>query len=119
MLCSRGGSPPPVGEVEQLRGDLIPALDREQVEILEDRGVVFLEAVTQRHAPPRIDYPVAQVAIGDGANDLLMLSRAAFGVAIHAKPLVQQQAQVALNFHDLDGLVGLLQSSACLENDWS
>jgi len=58
------------------------------------------------------------VAIGDGANDLLMLNTAALGVAIHAKPTVQQQAQVALNHHDLDGLVGLLRSSACLSLTW-
>lgn len=58
------------------------------------------------------------VAIGDGANDLLMLNRAALGVAIHAKPTVQAQAKVALNHHDLDGLVAILRSSACLQLSW-
>lgn len=62
--------------------------------------------------------PQQTVAIGDGANDLLMLKAAALGVAIHAKPIVQQQAQVALNHHDLEGLVGLLQAANCVESSW-
>ncbi|QUM87871.1 phosphoserine phosphatase SerB [Moritella sp. 36] len=63
--------------------------------------------------------PQQTVAIGDGANDLIMLKSAALGVAIHAKPIVQQQAQVALNHHDLEGLVGLLQAARCLDASWS
>ena len=63
--------------------------------------------------------PAQTVAIGDGANDLIMLKSAAFGVAIHAKPIVQQQAPVALNHHDLEGLVGLLQAANCVESSWS
>lgn len=40
------------------------------------------------------------VAIGDGANDLIstMMKVANLGVAFHAKPKVQQQAQVMINF---------------------
>ncbi|WP_017221032.1 phosphoserine phosphatase SerB [Moritella dasanensis] len=63
--------------------------------------------------------PQQTVAIGDGANDLIMLKSAALGVAIHAKPIVQQQAQVALNHHDLEGLVGLLYAATCVEASWS
>ncbi|CAM3109841.1 phosphoserine phosphatase SerB [Moritella viscosa] len=63
--------------------------------------------------------PQQTVAIGDGANDLIMLKSAALGVAIHAKPIVQQQAQVALNYHDLEGLVGLLQAANCVDASWS
>ena len=47
------------------------------------------------------------VAIGDGANDLKMMSVATAGVAYHAKPIVQQQATYALNHVGLEGLVGL------------
>ncbi|MPS48613.1 phosphoserine phosphatase SerB [Methylobacillus sp.] len=47
------------------------------------------------------------VAIGDGANDLKMMSAAGCGVAYHAKPVVQQQATYALNHVDLEGLVYL------------
>lgn len=47
------------------------------------------------------------VAIGDGANDLKMMSVAGCGVAYHAKPVVQQQATYALNHVNLEGLVNL------------
>lgn len=35
---------------------------------------------------------IQSIACGDGANDLLMLNTAQLGVALHAKPLVRQQA---------------------------
>jgi phosphoserine phosphatase len=47
------------------------------------------------------------IAIGDGANDLKMMSVAAVGVAYHAKPIVQQQATYALNHMGLDGVINL------------
>ena len=50
------------------------------------------------------------IAIGDGANDLKMMSVAGVSVAYHAKPLVQQQAMYALNFSGLDGVANLLTS---------
>lgn len=47
------------------------------------------------------------IAIGDGANDLKMMSVATVGIAYHAKPVVQQQATYALNFSGLDGVINL------------
>lgn len=47
------------------------------------------------------------IAIGDGANDLKMMSTATVGVAYHAKPVVQAQATYALNFVGLDGVANL------------
>ena len=47
------------------------------------------------------------IAIGDGANDLKMLSVATVGIAYHAKPVVQQQATYALNYSGLDGVRNL------------
>jgi phosphoserine phosphatase len=47
------------------------------------------------------------IAIGDGANDLKMMSVAAVGVAYHAKPIVQSQATYALNHSGLDGVINL------------
>jgi phosphoserine phosphatase len=41
------------------------------------------------------------VAIGDGANDLLMMERAGIGIAFCAKPIVQNRADVAINIRDL------------------
>ncbi|PKO53109.1 MAG: phosphoserine phosphatase SerB, partial [Betaproteobacteria bacterium HGW-Betaproteobacteria-20] len=48
------------------------------------------------------------IAIGDGANDLKMMQAAGIGVAYHAKPIVQAQANYALNYVGLDGVIGLL-----------
>lgn len=45
------------------------------------------------------------LAIGDGANDLDMLTRAGLGVAVHAKPVVQAQASHAINHGDLTALL--------------
>ncbi len=41
------------------------------------------------------------VAIGDGANDLLMLKAAGLGIAIHAKEMVQRAAPARIRFGDL------------------
>lgn len=53
--------------------------------------------------------PQQAIAIGDGANDLLMMSEAGLSVAYHAKPMVQLAADAALNFTGLEGVLGLLQ----------
>lgn len=50
------------------------------------------------------------IAIGDGANDLKMMSAAGVGVAYHAKPVVQAQASYALNYVGLDGVINLFAS---------
>lgn len=52
--------------------------------------------------------PEQTIAIGDGANDLKMMSVAGISVAYHAKPIVQQQATFVLNFVGLDGISNLL-----------
>ena len=51
------------------------------------------------------------VAIGDGANDLTMMQVANLGVAYHAKPKVQQLAQVIVNFTDLTALLCILSAN--------
>ncbi len=48
------------------------------------------------------------IAVGDGANDLPMLSVAGLGVAFHAKPLVRRQASGAISDMGLDGLLYLI-----------
>ncbi len=45
------------------------------------------------------------VAMGDGANDLVMMSAAAFGVAFHAKPIVLAQADSSIHQQGLDCLL--------------
>src|SRR5690554_3091882 len=53
--------------------------------------------------------PQQVIAIGDGANDLLMMAEAGLSVAYHAKPKVQNAADTVLNYCGLDGVLGLLQ----------
>jgi phosphoserine phosphatase len=50
----------------------------------------------------------ATVAIGDGANDLDMLTAAGLGIAFNAKPVVQQAAHAAVNVPYLDAIIYLL-----------
>lgn len=48
------------------------------------------------------------IAIGDGANDLPMLSTAGLGVAYHAKPLVKESASHAISNFGLDSVLYLM-----------
>ena len=49
------------------------------------------------------------VAIGDGANDMLMLQAAGLGIAFRAKPKLQEVAHMSLNHHErLDTLLFLM-----------
>ena len=48
------------------------------------------------------------IAVGDGANDLPMISEAGLGIAFHAKPRVKATAQQSINNLGLDGVLYFL-----------
>lgn len=66
-----------------------------------DAKVQALEEITARLGLTAADV----VAIGDGANDLGMIGAAGTGIALHAKPVVQDIAQHRLNHGDLTAVL--------------
>ena len=54
--------------------------------------------------------PQQAIAMGDGANDLLMMGAAGLSVAYQAKPKVREQAMVAINAGGLDRLLEVVQA---------
>lgn len=69
----------------------------------KDAKVAFLNAYARKANAT----PADAIAVGDGANDIPMLLEAGMGIALHAKPHVQQQAGIAINHGDLTSLLYL------------
>lgn len=67
------------------------------------------KAAALRRFAEEVGVPTAAtIAIGDGANDLDMLSAAGLGIAFNAKPVVQQAADTSVNVPYLDAIIYLL-----------
>jgi len=67
------------------------------------------KAQALRRFAAEFDVPLAQcVAIGDGANDIDMLSTAGLGVAFNAKPALREVADTALSHPYLDVVLFVL-----------
>ncbi len=67
------------------------------------------KATALRRFAAEFDVPLAQcVAIGDGANDIDMLSTAGLGVAFNAKPALREVADTALSHPYLDVVLFVL-----------
>lgn len=68
------------------------------------RKADLLDALAQREG-----IPLEQtIAIGDGANDLLMLEKAGLGIAFHAKQKLREAADTSLSSGGLDRILYLL-----------
>lgn len=88
--------------LEMVDGKLTGGLVGEIVD--SARKASFLREVADKEGVP-IDQVVA---IGDGANDLDMLSAAGLGIAFNAKPIVVERIETSLNVPFLDSILFLL-----------
>jgi len=52
--------------------------------------------------------PKQTIAMGDGANDLLMMEKAGLSVGYYAKPVVQEKADIVLNYSGLNLILELI-----------
>ena len=77
-----------------IKGDIIDG--QKKAEIL--RTIAMVENINLKQT----------IAVGDGANDLPMISIAGLGVAFHAKPIVRQNAQRTISSVGLDSLLYLM-----------
>lgn len=69
-----------------------------------DRKACLLREIAQKE-----NISIEQtIAVGDGANDLPMISIAGLGVAFNAKPVVREKASNAISTMGLDGLLYLI-----------
>ena len=87
---------------------------------VDDNGKVtgrYLGEVVDGHRKAELLKLIAQVekvnlaqtiAVGDGANDLPMISEAGLGIAFHAKPRVVANAEQSINTIGLDGVLYFL-----------
>jgi phosphoserine phosphatase len=82
-------------------GSIVDAkMKAQQLEILADKWSIPRERT---------------VAVGDGANDALMLETAAIGIAYNAKPALQAVADYSINSNNLLEIIPCLQHSKLIE----
>jgi len=78
--------------------------------VLGDVVDAKVKAICLTALSKEFDIPFAQtVAMGDGANDLIMMAAANLGVAFHAKSIVLKQADTCINEAGLDCLIHWLK----------
>ena len=91
----------------QVLGEVVDAPVKERVLVQEWQALqaALGNRVDASEAPAAL---CSTLVVGDGANDLRMLSRASLAVAYRAKPIVQRQAQVCVEHPRLDAILWLL-----------
>lgn len=81
-------------------------------QVLGDIVDAQFKANTLKQLAEKYEIPADQtVAIGDGANDLPMIKAAGLGIAYHAKPTVNEKAEVTIRHADLMGVFCILSGS--------
>jgi len=80
----------------QVSGDIVGA---------QSKADLLSELSTQLQLQPH-----QVIAMGDGANDLLMMDIAGLSVAYHAKPTVQAQTDIQINVGGLETVIDLLKA---------
>lgn len=121
---ARGGTVGVVsGGFHEVLDDIAPGLgvDRWRANRLEAAGGMLTgrvsgavvdgaaKAATMREWAAELGVPAARtIAIGDGANDLLMLAAAGLGLAFNAKPAVRERADLVIGPVDLAQVIPLL-----------
>lgn len=81
-------------------------------QVLGDIVDAQYKANTLKALAEKYEIPATQtVAIGDGANDLPMIKAAGLGIAFHAKPKVNEKAEVSIRHADLMGVFCILSGS--------
>lgn len=83
---------------KELTGELIGPIVHAQRKALLLEEIANKEGINLRQT----------VAIGDGANDLVMMKKAGLGIAFNAKPKVQEEAPCRLNSASLQDVLFIL-----------
>ncbi len=92
-------------QLEIKKGRLTGCLIGELVDAQSKADILY--QLSERYEIPMTN----TLAVGDGANDLSMMSVAGLGVAYHAKPKVKEAAQVSVSHADLGGVLCVLSAS--------
>jgi phosphoserine phosphatase len=97
--------------VLMLQNETLTGEVREPVLGKESKRDALLNFCKERKVSPDLT-----IAVGDGANDALMVEAAGMGVAYHAKPRLQKAAKVRIRFCDLRAL---LYIQGIPRSDWA
>jgi phosphoserine phosphatase len=88
--------------MEMRGGKVTGRLSGEIIDAVAKARILNEIAAQERILPEQV------VAIGDGANDVLMLSQAGLGIAFQARPIVKKRADAAISGGDMMSVAYLL-----------
>lgn len=84
-------------------GEELSGVVRGEIVNAEKKKKILIELREKHHL-----HPEETIAVGDGANDLLMLREAGLGVAWHAKEVVRKEADLEINHGPMTTLLYFL-----------